>query len=182
MTSGVNFQPGSQDPYGTNTQRQSGGQPSGVQEAIKVLSLRLPKVLGARAVSPQALLSSPGSGGNPRVDSVVNTVLSRMFPTGAPPSAPSAPMVPGPNTMGGMETYRQAPTRFPRVTPGERAPVPVRQDPAIDTAPNPYPFPRAPEPPPMDVPSSPSPDIEAMFRAIQGTFGGGSYDRDPYAF
>ena len=54
---------------------------SGVQEAIKVLSLRMPKVVGAQAASP--LLGGTGAQGS-RIDSVVNQVLARMFPTGAP--------------------------------------------------------------------------------------------------
>lgn len=73
---GVSFQPGSSR---TPAYSQKG---NGVQEAIQMLSLRLPKMVGARAVAPQALLTSPGSGDNPRVDSVVNQVLARMFPTG----------------------------------------------------------------------------------------------------
>jgi hypothetical protein len=95
MIGGISFQPGGEqsDPYQSNTARTSPA--TNVQEAIKILSLRLPKVVGAQAVSPQALLSSQGSGGNPRVDSVVNTVLARMFPTAAPASPmPTAPMIP----------------------------------------------------------------------------------------
>lgn len=89
---GVSFQPGGER-YGQQSNGgQSGAPASNVQEAIKILSLRLPKVVGAQAVSPQALLASQGSGGNPRVDSVVNSVLARMFPTGQAPT--QAPMVP----------------------------------------------------------------------------------------
>lgn len=78
---GVNFQPGQN---GNGYDPRGNGAPSagnGVQEAIKVLSLRLPKVVGAQGVAPQGLLESMGGGGS-RVDSVVNQVLSRMFPTG----------------------------------------------------------------------------------------------------
>src|SRR3990167_2922620 len=95
---GVNFQPGT-DPNGQTDPRRAS---TPVQEAIKVLSLRLPRVVGANAISPQALLSSPGSGGN-RVDSVENTILQRMFPSGfEKPPAGQATMIPptlgpGPN-------------------------------------------------------------------------------------
>ena len=82
---GVNFQPG-----GGSGGEQPKPQSNGVQEAIKVLSLRLPKVVGAQGISPQGLLESPGSGGNPRVDSVVNSILSKMFPTGQPQQAPQS--------------------------------------------------------------------------------------------
>ena len=88
MISGVNFQPGGQ-PGDPSQSRPS----SVVQEAIKVLSLRLPKVVGAQAAAPQALLSGSGSGGS-RVDSVVNQVLSRIMPTGQPAQPPTATMPP----------------------------------------------------------------------------------------
>lgn len=90
---GASFQPGvDKDRERPGGQSRPPGSNQGVQEAIKVLSLRLPKVVGAQAVSPQALLSSQGSRGNPRVDSIVESVLSQMFPSGAAPSGqvPSA--------------------------------------------------------------------------------------------
>lgn len=107
MINGVNFQPGAQD---REAQPNSGSRPSGssqgVQEAIKVLSLRLPKVVGAQAVSPSALLQSQGSGGNSRVDSIVQSVLQKFFPQatqGQAPGAPTAPSVmsPSPAAAGG---------------------------------------------------------------------------------
>ena len=87
---GVNFQPG----YGNGNDQQRESRPSGgsgVQEAIKILSLRLPKVVGAQAAAPMALLTSQGSGGNPRVDGVVNQVLSRMGVM--KPGQPAAPVL-----------------------------------------------------------------------------------------
>ena len=94
MINGVSFQPGSFEQEQQRRQSQNGSA-QGVQEAIKVLSLRLPKVVGAQAVSPQALLSSPGGGGNPQVNSLVENVLSQIFgqQRGKEPGAP-APMVP----------------------------------------------------------------------------------------
>jgi hypothetical protein len=110
MIGGVNFQPGGdeQDP---RRRAASNGSQQGVQEAIKVLSLRLPKVVGAQAVAPGPLLRSQGSGGNPNVDSMVERVLAQMFGNrgGAPASAPmhqAAPQAPpaeaaqGPNFWG----------------------------------------------------------------------------------
>jgi len=88
ITGGVSFQPGMQAQQ--PGQRGSGSPASNpVQEAIKVLSLRLPKVVGARGIAPTPLLTSEGSGGNSRVDSVVNQVLARMF--GDDPGAAAAP-------------------------------------------------------------------------------------------
>lgn len=94
MIGGVSFQPGQNGAAGTQPNKPKN---TGVQEAIKVLSLRLPSVVGSRAIAPQALLESPGSGGNPRVDSVVSQVMGRVFPTGDQPAPSAAPMVP-PNT------------------------------------------------------------------------------------
>ena len=94
MINGVNFQPGAAGP--DDPRRRPSGSSDGVQEAIKVLSLRLPKVVGAQAVAPSALLTSQGGGGNPHIDSIVESVLSKMFPTAGagPSSAPAAPMIP----------------------------------------------------------------------------------------
>lgn len=83
---GVTFQPGLAD---QTTQPRRSNQ--GIQEAIKVLSLRLPKVVGAQAIAPSALLQSPGSAGNPRVDSIVESVLQKFFPQARPATGGMAP-------------------------------------------------------------------------------------------
>lgn len=131
---GVNFQPGSKnDQNGAN-----GSNTTGVQEAIKVLSLRLPKVVGARAVAPGELLNAQGSGGNPMIDSVVNQVLARYFPTEAPMmgQAPGqAPVLgPGPGESSTMPPSR--PIRAPHVSPGTGAPPPAVKGPTADRPPN----------------------------------------------
>lgn len=138
---GVNFQPGAQD-------QMSGGRPSnpnqGVQEAIKVLSLRLPKTVGAQAVAPQGLLQSLGGAGT-RVDSVVNQVLSKMFPGTASPSSemPSFGMAPTstpePSAWGGSVGGDSAPS-FSGVSAPPSYPAPTRQSPS--DAPNIYGKPR----------------------------------------
>src|SRR5688572_14678794 len=92
MIGGVNFQPGGGQDLTQERPRNAG---SGVQEAIKVLSLRLPKVVGAQAAVPMPLMQSQGGGGN-RVDSVVNQILSRIMPTGQPQSQPMAGLAPQP--------------------------------------------------------------------------------------
>lgn len=92
MTPGVSFQPGSADATDANQARRTSGSQQGVQEAIKVLSLRLPKVVGAQASAPAPLLSAQGSGGR-HVDSIVESVLQKYFPTGGASAAP-APMIP----------------------------------------------------------------------------------------
>ena len=114
---GKSFQPGED-----NKAVQAGeARGSGVQEAIKVLSLRLPKVVGAQGMTPMPLLQSQGSGGNPRVDSIVQSVLSKIFPTGqAAPQAPvmgqsfapeSSPMPAGPSFTGDVQPSYRQPTR-----------------------------------------------------------------------
>ncbi len=125
MINGVNFQPGSMEQERDRLQA-SRGSAEGVQEAIKVLSLRLPKVVGARAVAPNALLRGQGGQGNPQIDSMVERVLAKMFPgQGGPP--PTAPMLPtqspgeshsygpqfGGNVQGGGQPQRESTSDAP---------------------------------------------------------------------
>lgn len=108
---GVSFQPGSEQ----NGQSPNGGSKpssgSGVQEAIRILSLRLPRVLGAQGVAPMPLLTSQGSGGNPRVDQIVNQVLAR-----AGMGSPSPMRTEGPSFSGA------APSQFPTQAPWSPSP------------------------------------------------------------
>ena len=108
---GVNFQPGAAN--GEQASPKPQGQ-QGVQEAIKVLSLRLPKVVGAQAGAPQALLQGTGSGGS-RVDSVVNQVMSRIMPQGQPSQPPMANLS-GPSFSGDARPTYQ-PQQMPQWTP-----------------------------------------------------------------
>lgn len=96
--SGIGFQPGKtfngQSPNGGVNQTAG----SGVQEAIKILSLRLPRVVGANALAPTTLLTSKGSD-NPAIDNVLKRVWPKVFPT--PPNsnenpydAPVGPVLP----------------------------------------------------------------------------------------
>lgn len=70
---------------------------SGAQEPIKILNLRMPRVAGAGAPAPQALLNSPGSaalpqaaGANPVIAAILRAVLGQFAPSQmAAPSAPS---------------------------------------------------------------------------------------------
>jgi len=146
MIGGVSFQPGTNGEHGQQNGQGNGARPSagGVQEAIKILSLRLPKVVGAQAAVPMPLLTSQGSGGNPMVDSIVSQVMSRV--PGAQPSfsAPPQPFQP-PAAMPDFSALIQQLYRAPRVSIGERPQVPTRQEPSVDVAPNPYPVPRGPE-------------------------------------
>lgn len=140
MIGGVSFQPGGAE---TDPTRQKSPQ-TGVQEAIRVLSLRLPKTVGARAVAPGALLNAQGSGGNPRVDSVVNQVLGRYFPSGdasaagGPGGAPGgamAPMIASGAPPGGGYGGSFSPGEIPGNTPlSEFFGGGARRDPRITVA------------------------------------------------
>lgn len=130
MIGGVNFQPGSLQQEQQRRQEQTGSA-QGVQEAIKVLSLRLPKTVGAQATVAPQLLNSQGSGGRPHVDSIVESVLAKYFP-GAGEAQASAPMIPS-------DAPSQAPVESPQV-PSANAGQPE--------APRQQPQTPAPQPPP----------------------------------
>ena len=191
MAVGLTFQPGVSSNEATPFPKKA--QPgSGVQEAIKVLSLRLPKVVGAQGIAPQALLQSPGSA-NSRVDAVVNRVLGRILPgagAGGPGSetgASGAPMVqmpPGAPSFGGTPippttplSSWMPPSAIPRIIPGDANDRPVTVTPTeptptgppggrTDLGPSPAPSP-APEPTPSSPdPSFSPPDLAPGFREL----------------
>jgi hypothetical protein len=168
MIGGVNFQPGG-GPDQAQGQRPPSG--SGVQEAIRVLSLRLPKVVGAQGLAPQALLTSPGSDGNSRIDSVVSQVMARMFPSG--PAQPTAPHVPSPFPSGEDVSSSMPLPRAPyapnvgndvRPLPSQQPNRPAPSKPAPRITPG-YELPDVlsglggmPEPPPLTWPSYSTPE------------------------
>lgn len=172
---GVNFQPGSGSGVAGN--RPNGNQ-AGVQEAIKVLSLRLPRVVGAQGVASAPLLQSAGSDGS-RVDSVVNSILGRMFPTGAgdPPSnTPSFGTAPAQSESGPSALYG-APTYSGPTFSGSGA-SPQRQPSAVTYA-SPM------RPPrviagggPMGVGDGPSSNPPGLYEDLPGLFGGSPYGLD----
>jgi len=131
MIGGVNFQPGSLDQEQQRRQ-QSQGSAQGVQEAIKVLSLRLPKVVGAQSIAPSALLNSQGGGGSPHVDSIVESVMAKMFPGAA-----------GGNVQAPME-QPQAPSMAPESSPQFSGQVRQGSEVRQDQPPQSFQFPQAP--------------------------------------
>lgn len=116
---GVSFLPNGDQRY----QRPSGGTgASPVQEAIKVLSLRVPRVVGSTPLAPLALLTGQGGGGAP--SGVVETLLRAL----APPQSPSAPpvaAVPTPATLPPAAQVQTPAPAQPAPPPmmGARAPV-----------------------------------------------------------
>lgn len=74
------------DPNEELRRRQQGGGPlSNVGQAIKTLSLRIPRVVGAGSIAPSQLLNGPGAaglpqGGNPIIDAILRGVLGNYTP------------------------------------------------------------------------------------------------------
>ena len=130
-TPGLQFAPTNQNAGDLPTQP-SGSSP--IQSAIQLLSLRLPHVVGAGSLAPNALLSGPGMGGLGGGGGLtLEEILRRMgLGGGGLPNlhAPGA-MMPGMSVGGGIPG--------PSVTPGTgmREPGPTPQPPGIVRPPTP---------------------------------------------
>lgn len=83
---GVTFAP-YQDPSGQNASV------TPIQQAIKMISLRIPRVAGAAAPAPAALLNSPGGAGRPDVHSAVLQTILKTIMGGSLPMSDQAPPV-----------------------------------------------------------------------------------------
>jgi hypothetical protein len=110
------------------------GSMEGLQQAMKIISLRLPRVIGARPIAPASLLQSPGAGGaDPYGGAVIQTLMQALGlnwgsrgtdagpnPVGAidAPVSPTMPM-PGPlyNPVGPVGWPPSPP--LPRIHPVE---------------------------------------------------------------
>lgn len=149
-----------------NTARpgQSGAAPS-PQEAIKILSLHVPRVVGSASPIPGALLNAPGSAGlgGPGTAQAPNLgleeLLRRLFGGGAQPGAGGiAPMTPPP--------FQPSPSYTPQPSYQPPSPGPSYQPPPYQPpnpppylpSPGPYTPPSFPMPlPPLQPPSEPTP-------------------------
>lgn len=111
MAFGVSFVPGG-DASGNQTKPPT----EPLQQAIQMLSLRLPKVVGAQGLAPGPLLQSPGGG-------ALAELLRQLFGQGRPggtmapsmpgasPMAPGAPSLPPPHVVpGGGDDRRMGPS------------------------------------------------------------------------
>jgi hypothetical protein len=115
---GVSFLPNGDQRY----QRPGTAGASPVQEAIKVLSLRVPRVVGSTPLAPLALLTGQGGGGAP--SGVVETLLRALAPPQSPATPPVA-AVPSPATLPQAASV-QAPAPAQPATPplmGARTPT-----------------------------------------------------------
>jgi len=94
MAIGVSFLPGQQQGQagaGTGTADPQ----EAVSQAIKILSLRLPRVVGAGAIASPALLNAPGaagvSGSGMNIDRLVQMILQGILPGSAVSGAAATP-------------------------------------------------------------------------------------------
>lgn len=93
---GVSFVPGQPSPQGVAGGAGQRSPDRGVQEAVQILNLRLPKVYGSRSIAPSPLLTAPGGMGQPAAHgNVVAQALAQMAGL-TPRQAPVVPMVSGP--------------------------------------------------------------------------------------
>jgi hypothetical protein len=109
------------------------GSLAGVPQAIQVISMQLPRLLGARPVAPGSLLGSQGGGGNPVVQSaLLQTILKSLGLPGG--TAGPGPVQPTPNERG-----PELPSPFtPPSDPGvPSAPPSMSWDPRIVFGPDP---------------------------------------------
>lgn len=169
---GKSFQPGA-DAQNGNVRGGPGQSP--IQTAIKLLSLRLPSVVGARGIAPQALLQSPGGaavGGDMGVDAVI-AMLRRLMQQSGGDGGPQAQGV-----LGGSPTtsdwLRQETNLGPRE---ERGPIQPSGGftPRVIPSQSPGEGPSAPAPQPRPAPY-PTPDSTAPTAAPETPYA--TYSRD----
>lgn len=155
---GASFLPGADQ--GLNQGTVPGGLSPQAQQAIQFLSLRLPRVVGAQAVSPQALLQPQVGQANTNHDlasAVVRSVLAALghpVPLGGPSAAG--------DVLGGAGSALPAPTSAPTAA-GTSSPFGAAvPDPGLGTIASTNPVPHVtigntgdttPQPPPPSVPT-----------------------------
>ena len=162
---GINFVPGQED-----QQRQPGGEPgpqvSPLQQAIRTLSLRLPRVGGAQALAPGALLNAPGGAGLAGMGGMTLEQLLMQLFGGGPAAAGGNAGAAGPQGgIGGPPT--------PRIIPGTTPGIPPPQPPFIDRT---TPIPEGPPGVYQPGPYAPSPiERDPMASLTRLGRGGSSY-------
>ena len=107
---GISFVPGAQpDNQNGLAGGRGGASRNPMQEAVKILSLRLPKFYGSGSIAPAPLLQAPGGMGQPGArGNVTAQALAQM--AGLPPSMvmppQAAPQIPEGVESGGTDTYK----------------------------------------------------------------------------
>ena len=108
MSLGLSFSPTARN---AAENAQSGQSQTPIQDAIKVLSLRMPQFVGARSIAPSALLHATGAAGLPGMTEVpggLEAFLRRFF---APEGA-----------IGSFDPLMPARPAIPRIAPGQARP------------------------------------------------------------
>jgi hypothetical protein len=151
---GVSFQPG-------QAQNGTGDGPRGrVQEPIQMLSTRLPKIFGAGAIAPGALLQGAGGMGQPGArGNVVAQAIAQLV--GLPQSMSPAPYESSPSAPQPVPTYSDWIRNERNLSGGSRPPLPsfIRLEPAQAPAPIiPSPYPNT-SPTPQPPPTIPLPHV-----------------------
>lgn len=208
MPIGYEFQPGQEKRLRGNLNRPGGGALSpAAQQAIRVISTRMPNVLGGRPPAPEALLK-PQVGGNTAPGAVASSVLKSSGGSGGPApqsTVPTAPELPSPTNTPfatlSPSAGRGEPTALNNIVNnalgGGKGPAanfdfeggPERKMPPSTPTPPPAPAPSAPQPMPIDLrrpaaPVAPDNSLEELLRLISihddwgGMNGGGSYGLD----
>lgn len=154
-TPGISFSLFDND-HGQNRDSRPGGGVS-PQEAIRVLSLHVPKVVGAYSPIPSMLLNAPGSaalGGGGGTMSMpggdIEEILRRLFGQASGPMGGGMMPPMGGSPAGGPPTGGGAPP--PSVTPGggDQRKLPDPGEGTYQPPPNPIMAPTGPTAPPMD--------------------------------
>lgn len=169
MAYGISFQPGQENGAGPNGEKRR----APVQEAVRMLSLRLPTVVGARGIAPQELLQSEGAAGVETggfsLDAALD-LLRKLRGAHLPPQLPLLQESPFGGTTPVSTRLPQPgrPQPQPRFeTPSSRsrfeAPAPQRRFSESPSSPAPSVQPPAPPGPPRIIPGEPkpTPDIVA---------------------
>lgn len=125
---GMSFSPFNQDASGKAQAGQTAGA-APVQDAIKILSLRTPTVVGASAPAPQSLLGGPtvqgGSVGTAGSADALQALLRRLLMAQAPSAAPGGQPPSSPFALTPGATAPMAPSMAPLSAPPTDPPLPV---------------------------------------------------------
>lgn len=186
---GFSFDPGPQSLPAGGQPRAPGGQ----QSAVQVKSFTLPNRVVPGQIAPQALLQSPGGGGQMNVD-LLRRLMAMFAPSGQQPGVPGIPSQPGAFPQGtGYHTQPVPMGPQPQTPPFHTQPVPMPgQGGEVPLEHTPTPVPRVgpgdtertgagalPEPAPLDLRDlfggTPSGGVQnplgRKFDQVQGLFG-----------
>lgn len=130
MAFGLSFVPGQQaDQTRKPGAPGAGAAVSPIQQAIQMLSLRLPRVTGAQGLAPGPLLNAPGGGGFGGGGGI-DALLRLLFGMGGPMNPAGVPIQTQPSGMPGQQRYTVPPrlAPLPRVSAGIRTTDPRAEE------------------------------------------------------